>query len=78
MQKITEGIIVSLKMQNTAVVLITQRKVSPLYKKIIKKDKKIKADIVNHKVVVGDRVRIVQTRPVSKDKHFKILEVIKK
>lgn len=78
MPKILEGVVVSLKMQKTAVVQVTRVAPHPIYKKLIKKDKKIKADTSSFELAVGDRVRMFETRPISKLKHFKILEVIKK
>ncbi len=78
MKKILEGIIVSLKMSKTAVVKITIVKEHPMYKKLVKKHKKIKADTSDLKLSLGDRVKMEETRPISKDKHFKILEVLKK
>lgn len=77
MKKILEGIVVSLKMSKTAVVKITIVKEHPMYKKLVKKHKKIKADTSNLKLSLGDKVRMEETRPISKDKHFKILEVLK-
>lgn len=72
--KILEGIVVSTKMQNTVVVEVTRRTPHPLYKKLMKKSRKFKADANGITVHEGDRVRIVETKPVSKDKHFKIHE----
>lgn len=77
MQKIFEGIVISVGMQKTVVVKLTRRDPHPIYKKIIKRDKKVKADTANFSVVVGDRVRILETKPISKDKNFKLLEVVK-
>ena len=77
MKKILDGIIVSVKMQKTAVVSITRKFPHPLYKKLIKKDNKLNADVATFTPIVGDRVKIVETKPMSKTKHFKILEVIK-
>jgi len=77
MKKIYGGVVVSLKMQKTAVVRITMKNPHPLYKKLIKSHKKIKADIGNLRLVVGDMVKIVEVRPISATKNFKILEVIK-
>ncbi|MDO8621428.1 MAG: 30S ribosomal protein S17 [Candidatus Levybacteria bacterium] len=78
MKKILEGIVVSLKMSKTAVVKITIVKEHPMYKKLVKKHRKIKADTSDLKLSLGDKVRMEETRPISRDKHFKILEVIKK
>ena len=75
MRKIFDGIVVSLKMQKTAIVVVTRRFSHPLYKKLIKRDNKINADISTFAPHVGDRVKIVETKPISKTKHFKILEV---
>ncbi len=75
--KTFSGKIVSTKMQNTAVVEVTRRTPHPLYKKLLKRSKKFKADTTGQKVTVGDTVIIAETKPISKDKHFKILEVKK-
>ena len=64
-------------MQKTVVVSIVKRNIHPLYKKIIKRDKKIKADIGSFRPAIGDKIKIVEARPISASKHFKILEVIK-
>jgi len=77
MKKIFEGIVVSDKMVKTVIVNITSRTTHPIYKKLIKIDKKIKADTGSFSPNLGDRVKIVETKPISKDKHFKIMEVIK-
>ena len=78
MPKVLEGVVVSLKMQKTAVVQVSSTAPHPIYKKLIKRDKKIKADTAGLSLSVGDRVKIRQTKPISKDKHFKIVEVLKK
>lgn len=77
MNRILDGVIVSVKMKKTAVVRITRKFPHPLYKKLIKKDNKLSADIGAFAPIVGDRVKIAETKPISKTKHFKILEVIK-
>jgi len=77
MKKTFDGVIVSLKMQKTAMVKITRRFPHPLYKKLMKKDNKISVDIAAFTPNIGDRVRIVETKPISKTKHFKIMEVVK-
>ncbi len=77
MKKILEGIIVSVKMQKTAIVGITRKFPHPLYKKLIKQDNKLNVDVGTFTAKAGDRVKIVETKPTSKTKHFKILEVIK-
>lgn len=77
MQKMLEGKIVSLKMQNTVVVEVTYRKPHPLYKKLLKKSKRYKVETEGQSVSIGDKVRIVETKPISKAKYFKIMEVVK-
>lgn len=74
--KILDGIIVSVKTAKTAVVKVEKRLTHPLYKKRIKKDKKYKVDTGRTTVAVGDIVKIIETRPLSKDKHFRILQKI--
>jgi small subunit ribosomal protein S17 len=71
------GIIVSLKMNRTAVVEVTRRTAHPLYKKLLKRSKRIKADTGSLNLVLGQNVRIAETKPMSKEKFFKVLEVIK-
>ncbi len=77
MKKTLEGVIVSVKMKKTAVVRITRKFPHPLYKKIIKRDSNLNVDIGTFVPIVGNRVKIVETKPISKTKNFKILEVIK-
>jgi len=71
------GEVVSNKMTKTAIVKVVFKKPHPVYKKLVKKDRKIKVDTGTNSVKVGERVKIVGTRPISKDKHFKIVEVMK-
>lgn len=77
MNKTFDGTIISIKMTKTATVKITRKFPHPLYKKLIKRDRKISADTGTFAVKVGDRVTITETKPISKTKHFKILEVIR-
>lgn len=77
MQKIFNGTIVSLKMQKTAVVKIERKAPHPLYKKLLKRSNKLKADTGDLILNVGDKVKIAEVKPISKDKKFKVLEVIK-
>ena len=69
------GKIVSTKMQKTVVVEVETSRRHPLYKKIIKKRKKFKAHNEDLKLKIGDKVEIVQTRPISKEKHFKVVKI---
>lgn len=75
--KILEGKVVSLKMNNTVVVEIVRRTPHPLYKKLLRRTKRHKADISGMSLVLGQRVKIAETKPQSKGKFFKVMEVIK-
>ena len=75
-KKTLVGQVISDKMQKTVVVMIVRKVQHPIYKKIIKKTKKLKADTNNMDVKVGDTVKIEETRPLSKDKFFKVIEKI--
>jgi len=77
MQKIFKGKVISLKMQNTAVVEVLRLVPHPMYKKVLKRTKKHQADTAGVSLSVGDNVKIVEVRPISKEKHFKVLEKIK-
>ncbi len=75
MSKILEGVVVSLGTPKTAVVEVTRIVRHPFYKKLMRKSKRIKADTQALKIAMGDFVKIVETRPISREKHFKIMEV---
>ena len=77
MKKTFTGIIVSLKMNKTAVVEVTRKKPHPLYKKLLKRSSKFKADTGDLNLAVGQKVKITETKPISKEKFFVITEVIK-
>ncbi len=72
------GKVVSTKMQNTVVVSVERSFKMPIYKKIIKRHKKYKAHNEGMSINEGDTVEIVRSRPISKDKHFKVLKVLQK
>ena len=72
------GLVVSDKMDKTVVVAIVDKSTHPLYKKTITKTKKVKAHDEANECGVGDRVRIVETRKLSKDKNWRGAEVIEK
>lgn len=74
--KTFEGIILSVGMNRTAVVEITRKTPHPLYKKLIKRSKNFKADTAGFELAVGMRVKIVETRPISKNKFFKVSEIV--
>ncbi len=77
MKKTFEGKVVSLKMNRTAVVEITRRTAHPLYKKLIKRSSRIKADTADLTLTLGQKVKITETKPISKEKFFIVTEVIK-
>lgn len=77
MKKTLEGKIVSLKMNKTAVVEVTRKTPHPLYRKLMKKSKNIKADTGSFSLVVGQRVKISEVKPISKEKFFIVSEVLK-
>ncbi len=72
------GVVVSDKMDKTVVVLVERRVRHPLYKKEIKKRKKFYAHDENNQCKVGDVVKIMETRPLSKLKRWRVVDIIKK
>ena len=78
LRKTRIGTVVSDKMDKTIVVAIEDRVKHPLYKKIVKRTIKFKAHDENNECGIGDTVRIMETRPISKDKHFRVIEIVEK
>jgi small subunit ribosomal protein S17 len=78
MRKVRVGVVVSNKMDKTIVVSIENKIPHPLYKKIVVKSKKFKAHDEKNECNIGDVVEIVETRPLSKDKHFRLLRIVEK
>ena len=72
------GKVVSDKMDKTVVVSIQDNVKHPLYKKIIKRTVKFKAHDEKNECGIGDRVMIMETRPISKDKNWRVVEIIEK
>ena len=72
------GIVVSNKMNKSVVVRVNYQKMDPLYKKYVKKANKFMAHDENNECGIGDKVRIVETRPLSKNKHCRVVEIIEK
>ena len=70
------GIVVSNKMQKTIVVQIHRKTRHPLYGKVVNKAKKFKVHDEKNQAQIGDKVRIVETRPLSKEKRWRLLEII--
>ena len=72
------GMVVSDKMDKTIVVAIKDNVRHPLYKKIIKRTIKLKAHDENNSCGIGDKVEIMETRPLSKDKRWRVVEIVEK
>ena len=78
MRKTTVGKVVSNKMDKTIVVAIEDSVKHPLYNKVVKRTVKFKAHDENNEAGIGDRVKIMETRPLSKDKRWRLVEIIEK
>ncbi len=77
-KKIFTGKVVSTKMDKTIVVRITRRKLHPLYKKYVVVSKKLKAHDEKNECHVGDMVRVIESRPISKEKCWILHEIVEK
>lgn len=77
-RKVRTGKVVSDKMDKTVVVAVERQVAHPIYKKRFKKTKKYKAHDENNECRIGDTVRIVETRPLSKDKRWRVDEILEK
>ena len=77
-RKTTVGRVVSDKMDKTIVLAIEDSVKHPLYKKVIKRTVRLKAHDENNECRVGDRVRVMETRPLSKDKRWRVVEIVEK
>jgi small subunit ribosomal protein S17 len=77
-RKTRDGVVVSNKMNQTAVVAIVERVRHPKYAKFLNRTKKLYAHDENNDVNVGDRVRVAETRPISKLKRWRIVEVLER
>ncbi len=78
LRKTRTGLVVSNKMDKTIVVAIEDNVRHPLYKKIIKRTVKLKAHDENNECNRGDRVMVMETRPLSKDKRWRLVQIIEK
>lgn len=78
LRKTRVGNVVSDKMDKTVVVAVVDSVRHPLYKKIIKRTYKLKAHDENNECAVGDRVRVMETRPLSKDKRWRVVSIVEK
>ncbi|MDD7184881.1 MAG: 30S ribosomal protein S17 [Oscillospiraceae bacterium] len=78
LRKTRVGKVVSDKMDKTVVVAIIDNVKHPLYKKIIKRTVKLKAHDENNQCRIGDRVEVMETRPLSKDKRWRVTNILEK
>ncbi|MFH1846415.1 MAG: 30S ribosomal protein S17 [Candidatus Omnitrophota bacterium] len=77
-KKTIVGTVVSDKMDKTIIVKWDVRKRHPLYKKFVKSHKKLKAHDEKNEATMGDIVKIIETRPISKDKRWRVIEILEK
>ncbi len=78
LRKTRVGRVISDKMDKTVVVAVVDHVKHPLYKKIVKRTYKLKAHDENNECNIGDTVRVMETRPLSKDKRWRLVEVVEK
>ena len=78
LRKTRVGKVVSDKMDKTIVVSVTDNVKHPLYNKIVKRTYKLKAHDENNECNIGDRVKVMETRPLSKDKRWRLVSIIEK
>ena len=78
LRKTRTGKVVSNKMDKTIVVAVVDNVKHPLYGKIVKRTYKLKAHDENNECNIGDRVKVMETRPLSKDKRWRLVEIIEK
>ena len=78
LRKTRTGVVVSDKMNKTIVVAVRDNVRHPLYNKIVKKTYKLKAHDENNECGIGDTVKVMETRPLSKDKRWRLVSIIEK
>ena len=78
LRKVMTGTVVSNKMDKTIVVAVETSVKHPIYGKIVKKTYKLKAHDEENQCQIGDRVKVMETRPLSKDKRWRLVEVVEK
>ena len=78
LRKTRVGLVTSDKMDKTIVVSVTDNVKHPLYNKIVKRTYKLKAHDENNECRIGDRVKVMETRPLSKDKRWGLVEIVEK
>lgn len=77
-KKSLQGVVTSNKMDKTVVVSVQRSMMHPLYKKILRKNKRYKAHDAKNECQIGDTVRIMECRPLSKDKHFRVVQIMER
>ena len=77
-RKTRVGMVVSDKMDKTVVVAVVDSVKHPLYKKVVKRTYKLKAHDEQNECRVGDKIKVMETRPLSKDKRWRLVEIIEK
>ena len=78
LRKTRVGLVTSDKMDKTIVVSVTDNVKHPLYNKIVKRTYKLKAHDENNECRIGDRVKVMETRPLSKDERWRLVEIVEK
>ena len=78
LRKVRVGKVTSNKMDKTIVVAIENRVKHPLYKKVVKSTYKLKAHDENNECNIGDTVKVMETRPLSKDKRWRLVEIMER
>ena len=78
LRKVRTGKVTRDKMDKTIVVAIEERVNHPLYNKVVKRTYKLKAHDENNECKIGDTVRVMETRPLSKDKRWRLVEIVEK
>ena len=78
LRKTRVGLVVSVKMDKTVVVAVQEHYRHPVYKKVMRSTYKLKAHDENNECRVGDKVLVMETRPLSKDKRWRIVEIVEK
>ena len=78
LRKVRIGKVTSNKMDKTIVVAVETSVKHPLYKKIVKTTYKLKAHDENNECMIGDKVKVMETRPLSKDKRWRLVEIVEK
>jgi len=77
-RKVREGLVVSTKMDKTVVVAVERLKRHPLYGRVQRVTKRFKAHDETNDCKVGDRVKIMETRPISRDKNWRVLQIVER